>query len=111
MTPDEENTLKTRPDTCFDAPAAVTDREDLQYETRLEILQKWRARLAEGSANRGTRAQVDSAIKALQARAKLKMDTPEEQPETTTYGGVDRSDLRQYGARRLAKKLRGTFRR
>ncbi|MFW5642001.1 MAG: hypothetical protein ACOCY0_04460 [Roseicyclus sp.] len=98
------------PDRAFDDPLSIVNRQDLGYETRLHMLQTWLARLARGDALRGSREEVEGAIFALQSRSKLKQDTPEEQPQTTTYGGVERSNLRRDAMRRMIARWRGYFR-
>jgi hypothetical protein len=103
--------VRREPDRHFPTPLALVDRDDIAYETRLDMLQTWLSRHAEGAAARGSRSEIEGAILALEARAKLKTDTPQGQPVTTTYGGVARSDLRDYGLRRLLARLRGVFRR
>lgn len=107
----KEPGFRDRPDMWFDEPLDLVDRTDLDYEIRLDMLQRWQARIAAGQATRGTAEEVEGAIFALQARSKLKTDTPEEQPTTTTYGGVERSDLRRYGLWRVVERLRGVLRR
>lgn len=103
--------VRREPDRHFEDPLTLVDRDEIAYETRLDMLQTWLARLADGAAARGSRDEIEGAILALEARSKLKIDTPEEQPGTTTYGGVARSNLRDYGLRRLLARLRGVFRR
>ena len=102
--------MREAPDRYFADPVSIVDRGDLDYLTRLEMLQTWLARISDGNAVRGNREEVEGAILALQSRSKLKMDTPEEQPEITTYGGVERSNLRRYALRRLLGRLRRHFR-
>lgn len=103
--------VRQEPDRHFQDPLSLVDRDEIAYETRLDMLQTWLARLAEGKSARGSREEIEGAILALEARSKLKTDTPEDQPGTTTYGGVKRSDLRDYGLRRLLARLRSVFRR
>ncbi|MEQ9257636.1 MAG: hypothetical protein RIG84_00915 [Roseovarius sp.] len=100
-----------RPDLCFDDPMDLVDSEEIAHETRLDMLQTWLAHLAEGKAGNGTREDVKGAIYALQARSKLKTDMPREQPAVTTYGGVERSNLKRYGFWRVLRRLSGAFRR
>jgi len=100
---------REEPDRHFADALSIVNREDLNYLTRLELLQTWLARISDGDAVRGTRDEVEGAIVALQSRSKLKMDTPEDQPATTTYGGVERSNLREYSFRRLVERLRRLF--
>lgn len=106
-----KSTVQEKPDLYYTNALSLADRGDLDYEVRLEMLQTWLARIADGRAVRGTQHELEGAILALQARAKLKMDTPDGQPETSTYGGVERSNLRLYGARHLLRRLRRVFRR
>lgn len=97
--------MKNAPDLHFADPLEVVESDDLDYEFRLGILQAWLSRVAGGQAVRGTREELEGAILALQARSKLKVDMPKEQPQTTTYGGVERSDLRSYSLMRLLRPL------
>lgn len=106
----EETAAREEPDRHFAEALSIVNREDLDYLTRLEMLQTWLARISDGTAVRGSREEIEGAILALQSRAKLKMDTPEDQPRTTTYGGVERSNLRRYALRRLFERLRRVFR-
>ncbi|MBF9029760.1 hypothetical protein HKCCE3408_05070 [Rhodobacterales bacterium HKCCE3408] len=98
------------PDAYFADPMEIVDRDELDYEYRLDLLQSWLSRLADGRASRGTQTELEGAILALQARSKLKVDTPEGQPDTTTYGGSDRSNLRAYGLQRMLLWLKARFR-
>ena len=107
----KQNRAQDEPDRYFESALAVADSDHLDYEVRLDMLQRWLSRIAHGEAVRGNRKEVEGAIIALQARSKFKSDTPEEQPQTTTYGGVKRSDLRRYSLRRLLKRLGTVFRR
>jgi hypothetical protein len=105
-----DRSAREEPDRHFEDALSVADRDDLDYEARLDMLQTWLSRIAAGKAIQGSQAEVEGAIIALQGRSKLKMDTPEEQPQTTTYGGVERSNLREYGLRRLLARLRRILR-
>lgn len=102
--------VRDEPDRHFAEALSIVNREDLDYLVRLDMLQTWLVRVADGTAVHGSKKEIEGAILALQSRSKLKMDTPPEQPETTTYGGVERSDLREYGFQRLLNRLRGAFR-
>lgn len=95
----------------FDSALSLVDRGDIDYEDRLHMLQGWRDRIADGTAVRGTRDEVEGAIIALQARSNLRMDTPEGQPKTTTYGGVAPTNFRIYSLRLLIEELRRALRR
>ena len=85
--------------------------DDLDYLTRLDMLHTWLARISEGKALSGSRQEIEGAIIALQARSKLKTDMPDDQPGTTTYGGVERSNLKRYAIHKLLERLRGFYRR
>lgn len=102
--------IRRAPDEHFEDVLTLVNREDIDYETRLDMLQNWLAGISDGTAIQQTREDVQGAIFALQAKSELKQDMPEEAPQTTTYGGVRRSNLRTYGARRLVKRLRGLIR-
>jgi hypothetical protein len=102
---------KEKPDRHFAEPMSIVNRDDLDYLTRLDMLQTWLTRVSHGKAEKGSPEKIQGAIVALESRAKLKMDTPENQPQTTTYGGVERSDLRVHAIRRMFERLGATFRR
>jgi len=105
-----EEELCARPDRHFADPLDVLDRDGIEYEVRLRILQSWLSRIASGEAERGSRSEVEGAIVALQTRSKLKLDTPGGQPRTTTYGGVERSNLRVHALQRVFHRMRRMFR-
>ena len=98
--------MQGEPDRFFEDPFNIVESREFDYETRLNMLQTWLARIANKQAVRGDREEVDRAIVALQAGAKLKIDNPEEQPNTTNYGVVERSDLRKESRRRLLERRR-----
>jgi hypothetical protein len=109
---DKENaSAQDAPDKYYADALSLANREDLDYLTRLDMLQTWLARIADGKAHRGSRKEIEGAIIALQSRSKLKTDMPEDQPANTTYGAVERSNLKRYAFRRLLERLRGFYRR
>ena len=111
MPEDTQETLaREEPDRHFPDALSIVNRCDLDYLTRLEMLQAWLARISDGEAVGGRREDIEGAILALQSRSRLKVDTPEDQPKTTTYGGVERSNLRRYALQRLLERLHRPFR-
>lgn len=111
MDDDTRRTAETAPDEHFDTPMAIVEAEEYSHEQRLDMLQLWLSRLAEGEAAHGDRTEVEGALLALQSRAKLKLDEPEEAPEVHNYGVVERTDFRRYGVRGMIERFRGMFRR
>lgn len=106
----QQISARDEPDRHFADALSIVNRTDLDYLTRLEMLQRWLARLSDGEAVQGSRKEVEGAILALQSRSKLKTDMPDEQPVTTTYGGVERTNLRHYAVRRVLDRIRRVFR-
>lgn len=90
---------------AYEDPTDLIDDTRLDYEFRLDLLQHWLARIAEGEAEGPGRADVEAAILALEARSKLKTDEPEGTPEVHNYGVVNRSDLRRYSVSALAQRV------
>jgi len=88
---------RNRPDAEFDDPMKLVDFEEVTHDERLDLLQTWLARVADGRAMHGSREEVEGAILALEARAKLKTDPPPDAPLTHNYGVVQRTDHRDYG--------------
>ena len=69
----------------FSDPLEVVDRMDLDYETRLGILQEWRARIANGDdVDEDALNEVDGAIQALEMGARVQGDQSDEVPDS--YG-------------------------
>jgi hypothetical protein len=64
----------------FSDPLEVVDRMDLDYGTRLEILQEWRARLVKSDAEEEELKAVDGAIQALEMGARVQGDQSDEIP-------------------------------
>lgn len=56
----------------FDDPLDVVDRTDLDYATRLDLLQRWKADCPPGKADR-----IQGAIEALETGAKVQADGPD----------------------------------
>ncbi|SIO47450.1 hypothetical protein SAMN05444722_2413 [Rhodovulum sp. ES.010] len=103
--------LREHPDRFFGDPMEIVDAPRYDYELKLDLLQRWLARVTDGQAEGAPAEEVEAAIFALQARAKLADEEPREAPEVHNYGGVERSDLRRYSVTNLARRVRGYFRR
>ena len=56
----------------FEDPLDVVDRTDLDYETRLDLLQRWKADSPPDEADR-----VQAAIEALETGARVQADGPD----------------------------------
>ena len=102
--------FREAPERFVDDPMSVVDDEGFDYETKLHLLQHWLARITDGDAPDSGRTDVEAAIQALQARAKLKTEEPKGAPEVHTYGVVERSDLRRYSVSTLAQRIWRFFR-
>jgi hypothetical protein len=102
--------FREAPERFVDDPMSVVDDESFDYETKLHLLQHWLARITDGEAPDAGRTNVEAAIQALQARAKLKTEEPKDAPEIHTYGVVERSDLRRYSVSALAQRIWRFFR-
>jgi hypothetical protein len=68
--------FREAPERFVDDPMSVVDDESFDYETKLHLLQHWLARITDGDAPDAGRTNVEAAIQALQARAKLKTEEP-----------------------------------
>jgi hypothetical protein len=97
--------LRTAPHETVSGPMAIVDDPRLDYSERLRLLQQWLARIAEGSAPGEAREEVEAAILALQARARLHEDEPSGAPAHHGYGVVEGSDHRRYSMTTLARRM------
>jgi hypothetical protein len=97
--------LRAAPDEAAAGPMAIVEDPRLDYAERLRLLQHWLARIAEGSAPDEAREEVEAAILALQARARLREDEARGTPEVHGYGVVEGSDLRRYSVSALAQRM------
>ncbi len=73
----------------FRTPLEITDRTDLTYELRLELLQNWSEHLAQSNAEEEEIEEVTAAIHALEMGAVVQGDTPEEVPVDYYRSGPD----------------------
>lgn len=103
LTQTERDAMWTAPWETFVEPTEIVDETRLEYAFRLRLLQHWLSLIASGTEGAGRREDVEAAIFALEARAKLKTDAPEDAPAVHNYGGVQRSDLRTYSLGSLAR--------
>lgn len=71
----------------FDQPDDVLDRDDLDYENKLDILQRWRSELRrEGEGKHGEELdRIDDAIMRLQTEITLDPDKPKGAPSRKGY--------------------------
>jgi hypothetical protein len=97
--------LRAAPDQAASGPMAIVDDPRLDYAERLRLLQQWLSRIAEGSAPDEVREEVEAAILALQARARLREDEAQGTPDVHGYGVVEGSDHRSYSMSGLAQRM------
>ncbi|MEX5728695.1 phage terminase Nu1 subunit (DNA packaging protein) [Rhodovulum iodosum] len=103
--------LRKAPDRFFDDPMEIVDAQRYRYEVKLDLLQSWLARTADGRAAGPSGQEVQAAIVALQARAEMHVDKPADAPDVHNYGVVERTDLRRYSMSSLARRISRIFRR
>ena len=86
-------TERADPRGAFASPDAVVHVLDAPYESRLRVLQAWRARVAE-EGDEAAQVAVSDAIRALEQGVALGEDAPSEPPEGWGYGGAEYSGRR-----------------
>jgi hypothetical protein len=83
---DPEN---ANPSEVFKSPSDVLEREDLSYETKLDILQRWQTRLQDGPDDRDWVDDIALAIEQLQNDVALDPEKPESAPSSQGYRPKD----------------------
>lgn len=85
--------IEGAPGDGFDAPRDVLDRDDLDYERKLDILQRWQAELRRSGSSAGETGgdqderlgDVLHAIEQLQANVKVDPAEPKGAPSGKGY--------------------------
>lgn len=83
---DERDTSRS-PSERFDEPDDVLDQDDLSYDAKLDILQRWRAAADNAGDDDGDKRlrRIEQAIHRLQTEVTLDPDKPEEAPSSEGY--------------------------
>ena len=80
MTADWKNETARTPEDSFENHRDVLDRDDLSYKDKLGILQRLRSDIRESEGGDERLADIDLAIKHLQADANMTHPNPKEPP-------------------------------
>ena len=74
-----------------DQPEDVLDRDDLDYEAKLGILQRWQAELRQEGEDRHAEwlRRIEEAIERLQTEVTLDPEKPKEAPSGKGYRPED----------------------